>query len=385
MGINKDDNNQSISDLDNTAFDDMTFDDMNFDDEIPESKENKTEKTLHETNTHVNKTDSANKINKCNEGNEGNKVTKENTTNKTEQNDAIIDISNEDNSELLNINKKELNNKKSKKRKEMEKALAQESVNSKKKISKLLLIPLALVIILIVAIVIFMNRTINSDKHIIIADNTPIVNTETESLDNIDATETVEENTIPKLKLGDSARISMVVNTKLDSDTEYTDHESYIELKYSNVVIGYDNVKEYVDKYNESSNNKIKLANKEDFYNSSNDVELVMYDIELLVPDSFPTNDTKHGYTGIQPDIDVKIVGTDKEDSIITKLYEYDIPSLSSISDDVSEIFVGNTYHLRYIATMPLGINDENYSITLNYNDGRNSKNFILNGIEIKA
>jgi hypothetical protein len=169
------------------------------------------------------------------------------------------------------------------------------------------------------------------------------------------------------LALGGSYDIPVSVNTKLEGETEYSEHDASINIKYTDFICGYDNVIEYINSYNETSSRKINLADKEDFYNSSVGNDIVMYELTVTVPDDFPSNDIEHGYTGLSPAFSFSIAGTDKEDALITQLYEFAIPSITDISDNTDPVKIGQTYKLRYVTTMPMSLSASGYSLTLAY------------------
>ena len=249
-----------------------------------------------------------------------------------------------------------------------------------------------LAVVVIIAIALFMNRTRNGNKHIIIADNTQKVeNTEvSKTVDGIvvgdNSTESTESTDTGVIKLKKPMKIALTVNTKTEGETEYSDHETYIEVEYSDFVAGYDNVKKYLDEYNEDSTNKINLPDKEEFYNTSKGNDLVMYEVKVTVPKDFPTNDEKHGYTGLKPKFTLGIKGTEKEDALITKLYEFAIPTIYNIGDDTTQDFtIGQTYTLRYMVTMPTELSKDDYKLTLNYSNDDTNNNYTLESVDIPS
>ena len=270
----------------------------------------------------------------------------------------------------------------------------EDNANSSK--SKVLFIVLGvLAVVVIIAIALFMNRTRNGNKHIIIADNTQRVeNTEvSKTVDGIvvgdnstESTESTESTDTGVIKLKKPMKIALTVNTKTEGETEYSDHETYIEVEYSDFVAGYDNVKKYLDEYNEDSTNKINLPDKEEFYNTSKGNDLVMYEVKVTVPKDFPTNDEKHGYTGLKPKFTLGIKGTEKEDALITKLYEFAIPTIYNIGDDTTQDFtIGQTYTLRYMVTMPTELSKDDYKLTLNYSNDDTNNDYTLESVDIPS
>lgn len=267
----------------------------------------------------------------------------------------------------------------------------EDNANSSK--GKVLFIVLGVIaVVVIIAIALIMNRTRNGDKHIIIADNTQRVeNTEvSKTVDGIvvgdNSTESTESTDTGVIKLKKPMKIALTVNTKTEGETEYSDHETYIEVEYSDFVAGYDNVKKYLDEYNEDSTNKINLPDKEEFYNTSKGNDLVMYEVKVTVPKDFPTNDEKHGYTGLKPKFTLGIKGTEKEDVLITKLYEFAIPTIYNIGDDTTQDFtIGQTYTLRYMVTMPTELSKDDYKLTLNYSNDDTNNNYTLESVDIPS
>lgn len=276
-----------------------------------------------------------------------------------------------------------------------------EETLEKKKPNLKVIIPACVAVAGLILIVV-LNLPKNTDKHIVLATNTPVISEDTEvdnsvkvgpvgdsttdkESNNENVGNTQNESDVTVLALNNPMKIGVVVNTKLEGDTEYTDHESYLEIEYSNFVTGYDNVKTYLDEYNEEATNKIKLPDKEDFYESSVGNDLVMYEVKITVPDDFPTNDAKHGFTGLNPEFDFEIKGVQKEDALITNLYEFAIPSVYYIGSDTSELLIGNTYTLRYMTTMPMKLKSDDYKIALIYSNDNKSEKYSLQSLDIPS
>ena len=253
---------------------------------------------------------------------------------------------------------------------------AVENKSSKLKI----IIPIIIAVVGIIAGVIVLNLPKHTDKHVTLANNTPAIQDNTQ---NNGTGITVGENTSDKeedssmtvLELNKPMKFGIVVNTKINGDTEYTDHQTYLKVEYTDFISGYDNVKTYLDEYNSNNTSKITLPGKEDFYKSSVGNDLVMYEVTVTVPEDFPTNDAKHGYTGLKPKFKLEIKGTEKEDALITKLYEFAIPSIYYIGSDTSSFTIGSTYTLRYMTTMPMDLKAGGYELFFSYiNDGVTQK-----------
>jgi hypothetical protein len=232
--------------------------------------------------------------------------------------------------------------------------------------------------------------------HITLANNTPLVADDTTEVDdstykvnvedssNGESTYVSGDNTSSvSLKIGESYDMPVLINTKLEGETEYSDHEASVGLQYTSFVSGYDNVIEYINSYNETSSKKISLADKEEFYNSFAGNDIVMYELTLTVPDDIPSNDIEHGYTGLSPVFNISIAGTDKEDALVTELYEFTVPTATDISDSTELVKLGQTYKLRYIVTMPVGLSASGYSLTLTCDCGNSHNEFTLESQDI--
>lgn len=396
IGNNNDDN------FDDMTFDDMTFDDMPLDNDIEMNPNN-------DMNNDMNNGMGSGMNNGMNNG----MGLGQQNMNLGQQNMNMNMGMNQQNMGM-NMNQQIPNNKKAKKAKK-EKVPKQPKQKAPKKSKrnkvvnmndvvtnednansskgKVLFIVLGvLAVVVIIAIALFMNRTRNGNKHIIIADNTQRVeNTEvSKTVDGIvvgdNSTESTESNDTGVIKLKKPMKIALTVNTKTEGETEYSDHETYIEVEYSDFVAGYDNVKKYLDEYNEDSTNKINLPDKEEFYNTSKGNDLVMYEVKVTVPKDFPTNDEKHGYTGLKPKFTLGIKGTEKEDALITKLYEFAIPTIYNIGDDTTQDFtIGQTYTLRYMVTMPTELSKDDYKLTLNYSNDDTNNDYTLESVDIPS
>lgn len=274
----------------------------------------------------------------------------------------------------------------------MNEVVANEDTENSSKGKVVFIVLGVLAVVAIIALALFMNRTRNANKHIIIADNTQRVeNTEvSKTVDGIvvgdNSTESTESNDVGVIKLKKPMKIALTVNTKTEGETEYSDHETYIKVEYTDFVAGYDNVKKYLDEYNENSTNKINLPDKDEFYSSSKGNDLVMYEVKVTVPKDFPTNDEKHGYTGLKPKFTLGIKGTEKENALITKLYEFAIPTVYNIGDDTTQDFtIGQTYTLRYMVTMPTELSKDGYKLTLNYSNEDTNNNYTLESVDIPS
>lgn len=399
MNLSKNSDNQSLD-----TFDDMTFDDMTFDDE-PLQDNFQSNNISNEENVNVNQN-----YNKQNMINTQVKTQQTHEMNMQELNmQSQIPMQNG----KIKKAKKEKAPKASKAPKQKKHANQNnvmilenqsEETLEKKKLNLKIIIPTIAVVVISLSSVVVLNLPKNTNKHITLATNTPIISEDagednsvvvsqvgdindnkdkdnnTEILDN-----TQNESNATVISLNNPMKIGVVINTKLEGDTEYTDHESYLKIEYSNFVTGYDNVKTYLDEYNETTTNKINLPDKEIFYESSVGNDLAMYEITVTVPDDFPTNDAKHGFTGLNPEFKLEIKGTEKEDALITKLYEFAIPSVYYIGSDTSEFIIGNTYTLRYMTTMPMELKAEDYKLTFIYSNDDKSERYGLQSLDIPS
>lgn len=403
MNLGKDNNNQSLD-----AFDDMTFDDMTFDDE-PLQNNFQSNSIPNEDMVNVNQN-----------------YNEQNMTNIQVEMQQASEMNAQEPNMQSQISMQKGKVKKAKKEKApkapkapKQKKSKQQNTNQtnamilgnqseetleKKKLNLKVIIPTIAFVVIALALVIVLNLPKNTDKHITLATNTPVISNDTEVDNSVEVspvgdstadkdkdnnTEVVDntqnESSATVLTLNNPMKIGVVVNTKLEGDTEYTDHESYLKIEYSNFVSGYDNVKVYLDEYNETATNKINLPDKDAFYESSVGNDLVMYEITVTVPDDFPTNDAKHGFTGLNPEFSFEIKGTEKEDALITKLYEFAIPSVYYIGSDTSEFTIGNTYTLRYMTTMPMELKAEGYKLTFIYSNDGKSERYGLQSLDIPS
>lgn len=259
------------------------------------------------------------------------------------------------------------------------------------------IIALVAIVLCVGVVAIKLNAPKNADLHLIIADNQvnqqqkPVESASTDITDNSNTNDSSEDDDNTSkiqtvdLALKDKYDIEFKVNTKLESDAEYTDHDAKITISYDNVVIGFDEVKKYVDKYNENGVNIVNIGDKKTFEKNSANAEMVMYELTVSVPKDFPTNDVDHGYTGIKPKFTFDVEGTEDKNTLITKRFEFATPKFTSISDNTDTITVGNEYKLRYIAAMPKGLTKEHYKIKFKYSDKMSltELNINLGGVDI--
>lgn len=404
MNLGKDSNNQSLD-----AFDDMTFDDMTFDDEplqgnfqsnnIPNedmvnANQNYNEQNIVNTQVEMQQAQPINMQQQVQGFNVQSQIPMQKGKVKKAKKEKAPKAPKQKKNKQQNVNQANammLGN-------QPEEDLEQKKINLK------IIIPAIIVAVVALVLVVVLNLPKNTDKHITLATNTPVISDNTEVDNNIEVstvgdstankdkdnnTEVVDntqnESSATVLTLNNPMKIGVVVNTKLEGDTEYTDHESYLKIEYSNFVSGYDNVKVYLDEYNETATNKINLPDKDTFYESSVGNDLVMYEITVTVPDDFPTNDAKHGFTGLNPEFGFEIKGTEKEDALITKLYEFAIPSVYYIGSDTSEFTIGSTYTLRYMTTMPMELKANGYKLTFVYSNDGKSERYGLQSLDIPS
>lgn len=406
MNLGKDNNNQSLD-----AFDDMTFDDMTFDDE-PLQNNFQSNNIPNEDVVNVNQNyNEQNMINIQVEMQQASEMNVQETNMQSQipmQNGKIKKAKKEKAPKVPKTPKAPKQKKSKQQNTNQTNAMMlgnqPEEVLEKKKLNLKVIIPIIAFVVIALVLVIVLNLPKNTDKHITLATNTPVISNDTEVDNSVEVspvgdstadkdkdnnTEVVDntqnESSATVLTLNNPMKIDVVVNTKLEGDTEYTDHESYLKIEYSNFVSGYDNVKVYLDEYNETATNKINLPDKDAFYESSVGNDLVMYEITVTVPDDFPTNDAKHGFTGLNPEFSFEIKGTEKEDALITKLYEFAIPSVYYIGSDTSEFTIGNTYTLRYMTTMPMELKAEGYKLTFIYSNDGKSERYGLQSLDIPS
>lgn len=177
--------------------------------------------------------------------------------------------------------------------------------------------------------------------------------------------------------------LPITVNAKLEGDEEYNDYYTYLTFKFNDATIGYDNVIPYVNEHNETSNNIVNIGTREEFYASAGESELVMYEAELTIPEDFVTQDTEHKRAYINPQLTFNIEGTEEANSLITTRYVYEIPQVTNMHDDMSQLTCGETYKFRWLAVIPTDITSDNYNIYISYKDDYLDTTYKYNGITI--
>lgn len=296
--------------------------------------------------------------------------------------------------ETVKDKKKEPNTEKNKSDK-ANKASDKETKTEDKKPIKKIIVMSAVGIVLVASglIALKMNRTVNADKHIQIAEETP------------DVSYVFEEDTTPKVEVdvedkpdtsnyevnisdagysigfGDSTDVLLTVNTKLEGDETYNNYEYPINVEYSDFKFGYDEVVSYVEEHNSNSYNVVNIPSKEDFYNQKSHADLAMFEVKITIPEDFPTNDTDEGYIGVTPKFTLEVFSTKEDtDKLQTSLYEYEIPVFQYIGEDFEKFAVGNTYTLRYVGTLPYGLDSEVYGVKITLQDiSNNNAEIVLN------
>jgi len=184
-------------------------------------------------------------------------------------------------------------------------------------------------------------------------------------------------------RIREFAEIPIKVNTKLQGEDEYKDYTSYVQLGMVDVVSGYDSVSEYVSAYNDTTNDKINLPEKEEFYSGANGLEIVAYIYEIRYADDYPTYESK-GYVFKIPKLSMKIYGKYSEETIEANEglspYEnivagdsiYNIQNIVDVSvietqgeGEDERINVNDVIQFVFITSVPNGIAEDNYGIEI--------------------
>ena len=166
------------------------------------------------------------------------------------------------------------------------------------------------------------------------------------------------ENTV--LNVGKSADLPVVITTQLEGESGYTDHSTYITVKNNGIIEDENKISDIIDKYNENASSVINADSlKQDGYTAQ------IYDIEIDIPDDFPTSDTKHNKTYMKFNEPTFVIrGTDKENlkAVISEDNEYAIPVATNVTtDDFSNTVVGGAYHTYWLVLMPSDVKTSAY------------------------
>jgi hypothetical protein len=286
--------------------------------------------------------------------------------------------------------------------------LTPEQLKEKKKQDLLgILKPVGIVVIIIIVLVVISKILgSGSDQHLTYADPMPSLEEQQASLkvkqvtyDGVTTTVAKEDTMVSAnvstediweftdnskmITAGTTITFPVSVNTKLEGDAQYTDYYSFITFTVNNVTLGYDNVINSILAYNNTGTSVLNIGTKDDFYENNADNEIAMFDISMTIPSDFPTQDTKSGRIFIEPNADLVLKGSDDEASIITNKYVYAVPTLSNISDDVSELYAGNTYHFKWIAIVPNDITGDMYNMTLTLTQKDDEMVYEVQGMDI--
>lgn len=227
-----------------------------------------------------------------------------------------------------------------------------------------------------------------------------------EPIKSIEARECSESN---PLDIGEYSSFDLIVNTKAEGDTQYTDKEAKVYVRMSNVVSGYDEASKYIEQYNDTNlqNKKITLPSSDDYYSLSNSTEMVMLEFELLYPDDFPTS-ASGGVVYRIPNASISVYGTLDEidsdeitqqegynphDYIVVDDVIYKISKLTDISvyelNTDKGIKVGEPIYFRYIISLPVGATSDVYAMKLDVDldtedPGKDASTFWFKGQQIE-
>lgn len=205
---------------------------------------------------------------------------------------------------------------------------------------------------------------------------------------------TVEQSKANPLEINQFTKIPFVVNTKTADDKEYTDHNTEVDIELSNVIQGYDNVMTYIDEFNESSNKVITLPSKEEYQENFTGMQLVIYEFTVQYPDNFPTTASSgiiYSIAQLTPELYGKVENIENEEItkepssyIVTDETISEISSFNDISILPDKLNVGESVTYRYITSLPVGANNENYGLAVKLVIDSNEKDIYFKGIDIK-
>lgn len=227
----------------------------------------------------------------------------------------------------------------------------------------------------------------NVDKRLYTPDNVPSVN----------SSANIGEVSGTQLHTGDWVYIPVVINTKTAEDKVFTDHESQIFVRLSEVVSGYGGVSEYILSYNEgnSENKKITLPDKDSYYKQSSGSEMVMYSVEVYYPKDYPTSASeKMVYT--LPNLSLDLHGTmeeiDNDDLtespdryiVVNEKDIYNISKITSMLDVPETIVVGHALRYNFVTSVPVGADETNYAVDVYFENGDNAYSVVYTGEQIE-
>lgn len=231
------------------------------------------------------------------------------------------------------------------------------------------------------------SSTITSEEN---NENTDDVITEVENSGVV----TVEQSKANPLEINQFTKIPFVVNTKTADDKEYTDHNTEVDIELSNVIQGYDNVMAYIDEFNEASDKVITLPSKEEYQENFTGMQLVIYEFTVQYPDNFPTTASSgiiYSIAQLTPELYGKVENIENEEItkepssyIVTDETISEISSFNDISILPDKLNVGESVTYRYITSLPVGANNENYGLAVKLVIDSNEKDIYFKGIDIK-
>lgn len=208
---------------------------------------------------------------------------------------------------------------------------------------------------------------------------------------NIEARKSSEDN---PLALNEYTDIDLIINTKTATDKTYTDHETKIYIKLSNVVCGFDDVAKYIEDYNNkvkeyakiNKGTQLKVINvpdKNKYYEQSAGTEIVMYEFEVLYPSDYPTNASEGkvyripkcslDVFGTVDEIDIDNLEEDTSKYIVVDDTVYNVSNITDISmilnskSKEAQFNVGEPLYFRFITSVPIGASKDVYGMKLNF------------------
>ena len=226
---------------------------------------------------------------------------------------------------------------------------------------------------------------INKDKHIKLADETPIVSESSINKDqeNTSIVEPTKEFEITPMgdeehirtdlgELGDKPLIADIV-TKVDLGQGDKRYAGKIIIGQGDTVFGYDKVKAYIEEFNRDSSEIIKIPNKP---KKDTHTDLVLLRFGVKISNDFPVEDIYNKIVKLKPVFKMEIDGKLEND-----LYTFELPRFTAMYK-YGDIKAGDTIQVGFIAFMPYNIKSDKYKLKLIISDKLNDENKLNIDIE---
>lgn len=191
--------------------------------------------------------------------------------------------------------------------------------------------------------------------------------------------------------IGKYKKYDITVNAKVDGSESYENYDTAMYVGMTNVAIGYDNVKSFIDDYNSKSSTKMTV----DESKFDDDITLVAIEADLQFREDYPVNLGSDKVYDL-PTLDISLTGTyvnendeqDYSDYLVVEengeMVAYNMPSVTNLYIAPESVSCTEGYKYVWIAQLPKGLLGSNYNINMNINYKNDEQTVVYSGKDVK-